>query len=303
MPTSAERSRKGPHAPRSCSASRRKAAGAAGATARPGRRKRRFATWLCALAAAGAGAAAPLLSVARAEALADSAEHYRPIMIDQIDQSLAAARLLRARLAAGDRRGAERAWIDSRIGWERSEVFTSGFVPDLDQEIDAWPNALLGFHAIEAKLFGAGRTDLGPETDALVLHLEDLDVKIHHLRLLPQRLLNGTARLAYEVGESKADGGESRFSGTSLNDMRNNVDGIAVAYRTIFAAAIEARDLRLAATIRDKIEALKAQVDVPDLQHLDPSKLRAASEELIVVLQAAAPEIGLRAPTLEEIAQ
>jgi len=224
-------------------------------------------------------------------------------MVKDIDQSLAGTRLLRARLTAGDVDGAEKAWVDARVGWERAEVFTSGFVPDLDQEIDAWPNALLGFHAIEAKLFGAKRTDLKPETDALLLNLEDLDVKVHHLNLLPQRLLNGTARLAYEVGDSKAAGGESVFSGTSLNDMQNNVDGIDIAYRTIFAAALQARDPGLAIEIPKKIAELKTEVDVPDLKSLDSGKLRAQSEELIVLLQQAAPKIGLRAPTLEEIAQ
>lgn len=257
----------------------------------------------CLAAAQTAAWAAPAVPPASGVDLAQTAEHYRPLMARDIDQSLAGARLLRARLAAGDLAGSEKAWIDSRVGWERAEVFTSGFVPDLDQEIDAWPNALLGFHAIEAKLFGAKRTDLTVETDALILHLEDLDVKIHHLDLLPQRLLNGTARLAYEVGESKASGGESAFSGTSLNDMRNNVDGIDTAYRTIFAAAVEANDAKLAAAIPQKIAELKKEVDIPGLQSIDPAKLRARSEELIVLLQQAAPKIGLRSPTLEEIAQ
>jgi len=225
------------------------------------------------------------------------------MMTEQIDQSLAGARLLRERIAVGDLEGAKTAWVDARIGWERAEVFTSGFVPDLDREIDAWPNALLGFHAIEAKLFGAQRTDVQPETDALVFHLEDLDVKVRHLQLLPQRLLNGLARLAYEIGESKVAGGESNFSGTSLNDMRNNVDGIDLAYRTIFAGAVDAGDPELAATIRQQIERLKALVAVPDLKSLQSEKLRAASEELIVMLQTAAPKVGLRAPSLEEIAQ
>ncbi len=83
-------------------------------------------------------------------------------------------------------------------------------------------------------MFGARRTDLNPETDALILNLEDLDVKVHHLDLLPQRLLNGTARLAYEVGDSKAAAANRAFSGTSLDDMRNNVDGIDIAYTDDF---------------------------------------------------------------------
>lgn len=262
-----------------------------------------FAGLCSVLAASSSVCAAPNVASVPVDNLAATAEQYRPIMIKDIDRSLSGARQLRARLMAGDLTGAEKAWIDSRVGWERSEVFTSGFVPDLDQEIDAWPNALLGFHAIEAKLFGAGRTDLTPETDALILNLQDLDVKVRHLNLLPQRLLNGTARLAYEVGESKAASGESAFSGTSLNDMQNNVAGIAIAYQTIFAAAVEVRDPELATVITQKIAQLRAQVDVPDLKSLDSDKLRVRSEELIVLLQEVAPKIGLRAPTLEEIAQ
>lgn len=245
----------------------------------------------------------PYLAGARADTLADAAERYRPLMIEQVDQSLAGARLLRERIAAVDLEGAKSAWIEARVGWERAEVFTSGFVPDLDREIDAWPNATLGFHAIEAKLFGAGRTDVQQETDALILHLEDLDVKVKHLQLLPQRLLNGIVRLAYEVGESKAGGGESAISGTSLNDMRNNVDGIELAYQTIFVAAVAAADLELSAAVQKKISRLKELVGVADLKSLDHDGLRAASEELIVVLQEAAPKIGLRSPTLEEITE
>jgi iron uptake system component EfeO len=243
------------------------------------------------------------ISPARAGSLAEAAEHYRPVMVEQIDRSLAGARLLGERIAAGDLDGAKSAWIEARIGWERAEVFTRGFVPDLDREIDAWPNALLGFHAIEAKLFGAERTDVQQETRALIFHLEDLDVKVHHLQLQPQRLLNGVARLAYEIGESKADGGESSFSGTSLDDMRNNVAGIELAYSTIFSGAVDAADPKLAAAIRETIRQLKNLVAVSDLRSLDPEKLRAASEKLIVVFQTAAPKIGLRSPSLEEIAE
>ena len=252
---------------------------------------------LVAVVAAASGPAA------RAEPLEDAAERYRPAMIEEIDQALAGARKLRDCIAAKDLHGARQAWIAARIGWERAEVFTSGFVPDLDAEIDAWPNALVGFHAIEAKLFGADVVDAANETDALIFHLADLDVKIHNIELLPQRLLNGTARLTYEIGENKADGGESRLSGTSLDDMRNNMDGIALAYRTIFAPALESRDPQLAATTQAQIEQLKQLLDAPDLKSLDPGKLRAASEELVVTLQKTAPEIGLRSPSLEEIVQ
>ncbi len=111
--------------------------------------------------------------------------------------------------------------------------------------------------------------------------------------------MDGLVRLAYEVGESKADGGESRISGTSLDDMRNNVAGIDFAYRTIFAGALEASDRKLADRIDGKIKSLSEVLDVRDLRSVNIPKLREVSEDLVVSLQAAAPKLGLGRPTLE----
>jgi iron uptake system component EfeO len=233
----------------------------------------------------------------------DAAERYRPYMIEGIGQALTGSRHLRERIAAKDLAGAKKAWIAARAGWERSEVFTAGFVPELDAQIDAWPNATSGFHAIEAKLFGSNRTDVETETDALVDHLDSLYGKLHDMPLTQQGLLDGTVRLAYEVGESKADGGESRISGTSLDDMRNNVAGIDFAYRTIFAAPLKSADGKLAGAVDGRIEQLKTIVAVPDLQRVDIPSLRRASEELVVALQNASTKLGLQRPTLEAASQ
>src|ERR1700744_4069178 len=136
--------------------------------------------------------------------LDDGAERYRPYMIEGIGSALAGARNLRDRAAAGDLKGAKVAWISARAGWERSEVFTAGFVPELDADIDAWPNASSGFHAIEAALFGAGRTDIGHDADTLVDNLKNLHDRLPDMPLTPQGLLDGTVRLAYEVGDGGA---------------------------------------------------------------------------------------------------
>lgn len=231
------------------------------------------------------------------------AEAYRQDLIDDIGTALAGTRTLRERLAAHDLDGARKAWIAARVGWERSEVFTSGFVPELDQAIDAWPNASHGFHGIEATLFGASGSDAGAEADTLIANLADLQAQLAHIDLAPQRLLNGIARLAFEVGGNKADGGESRLSGTSLNDMQSNTDGIALAYRVIFADAVAAADPKLASAVQAAIARLQAAVKIDNLRTLDADKLRADSEELVAILEMAAPKIGLSKPTLEEVAR
>ncbi len=243
---------------------------------------------------------------AGASSLDVAAQSYRRYLIEDIGRALTSARTLRQRIEGRDLDGARRAWIEARIGWERSEVFTSGFVPDLDQKIDAWPNALHGFHGIEAALFGANPTDALVEarekTDALIAHLADLYAQLYDVPLTPQRLLNGIARLAFEIGGSKADGGESRLSGTSLNDLQSNADGIELAYRIVFSATVEAAAPQLADAARAAVQRLKAAVQISALRNLDAGELRAHSEELVAILQVAAPEIGLDKPTLEEVA-
>ncbi|SHN79278.1 EfeM/EfeO family lipoprotein [Bradyrhizobium erythrophlei] len=236
---------------------------------------------------------------AQAGVLDDAAERYRPYAIEGIGSALSGARDLRARVAAKDLSGARKAWLSARAGWERSEVFTAGFVPELDALIDAWPNADSGFHTIEAKLFGAGQTDVEADTDALVRNLDELHGKLRNMALPPQGLLDGTVRLAYEIGESKADGGEARISGTSLEDMRNNLAGVEFAYRTVFEGALKAADAGLAESVTRRIEQLKTIVAARDLPHVDVRALRRSSEELVVALQAASVKLGLRRPTLE----
>jgi iron uptake system component EfeO len=251
-----------------------------------------------------AAAVSPGASPARAATpLDESAERYRAHLIEDIDRTLAGTRRMRDCMKANDLGCARKAWIEARVGWERSEVFTSGFVPELDQEIDAWPNAARGFHGVEAKLFGAGRLDAQAESDTLIARLEQLAGELRAIPLAPQRLLNGMARLAFEVGGNKADGGESRLSGTSLNDMQSNADGIELAYRVIFADAVAAGDPKLAETMQAAIERLRFAVKTSELKTLDGEKLRAESEELVTLLQIAAPKIGLGKPTLEETAQ
>jgi iron uptake system component EfeO len=250
----------------------------------------------------GMALAVTLAATAGATPLETAAETYRQHLTEDIGQALAGAITLRERLIARDLVGARRAWIDARVGWERSEVFTSGFVPALDQAIDAWPNAGQGFHGIEATLFGASgaSADVGPQVDVLIANLTDVQGQIARIDLAPQRLLNGIARLAFEVGGNKADGGESRLSGTSLFDMQNNADGIAIAWQVIFADALAAGDQKLAARVSAVIARLQAGVRIADLRRLDAEKLRTDSEELVALLEMAAPKLGLSKPTLEE---
>ena len=263
------------------------------------RQPRAVSRWASVLSIVTLGAALIGMEPVRAATLDDGAEQYRFHLIADADRTLASARTMAASAAAGDLARAKQAWIEARVGWERSEVFTAGFVPELDRNIDAWPNGAIGFHAIEAKLFGANRADFENEANELIRNLSELSARVRNTPLTPQGLLDGIVRLAFELGESKVDGGESRVSGTSLNDMRNNVDGIELAWRTIFAPTAGSRDRQVDAGIRRSVEELKAMVAVGELRRVDPDRLRIATEELVLKLQDAAPLLDLKKPALE----
>ncbi len=235
---------------------------------------------------------------ARAGTLDEAASQFKRYAIEQIDQSLAGAKALRDSIAAQDLQKAQKAWLDARGGWERSEVITDEFFPDLDDAIDAWPNAKMGFHAIEAKLFGAHQMDVLPLADALIAKLTEFDRQLRAAALTPQGLLNGTTKLVYEIGENKADGGESQFSGNSLADMSYNLVGIKAAYQTVFAPVLKTKDPALAKSAQNSIAQLEDLISVTDLRAVDQMKLRAASEELAITLQSAAPKLGLDKPRL-----
>jgi iron uptake system component EfeO len=239
-------------------------------------------------------------SPAAAAGLDEAAEGYKAYALGQIEASLAGAVALRDAIAANDLATAQAAWRAARGGWERSEVVAGEFFPELDDAIDAWPNAATGFHAIEAKLFGAHRTDALPLATALVDALSEFDRRVRAAPLSPQGLLNGTAKLVYEVGENKADGGESQFSGTSLDDMRDNAAGIEAAYRQVFAPTLAARDPGLAAAAERDIERLQKLVAAPDLKALEDGQLRRVTEDLALLLGLAGPELGLEKPKLED---
>jgi iron uptake system component EfeO len=224
---------------------------------------------------------------------------YKSFLGEQIAHSRDAAAALRARVAAGDLAGAQHAWLEARGGWEAAEVVADEFFPELDSAIDAWPDAKHGFHAIEARLFGAHSTDVLSESEALLANLTAFQQKLDATRLTAQGLLNGATKLAFEIGENKSDGGESPFSGNSLFEIGDNLAGIDAAYCKVFAAPLAAKDAALDRKVRTTMEELHATAAAGDFAKLDQTRLRRLSEEFAIALQAAGLAIGLQKPVLE----
>jgi iron uptake system component EfeO len=237
-----------------------------------------------------------------ADTLSKGAADYKPFAVEHIGMALAGAKELQTAVKAGDLKAAQAAWIKSRKGWEAAEPITGEFFSKLDEAIDAWPDAKQGYHAVEAALFSDKLDEIGAPVDRLVADLAEFDKQLSapSFKFTPQGLLNGVTKLAYEVGENKSKGGESRYAGTSLTDMYENVEGIEAVYKLAFDGVLKARDAKLAARIVDKIEDVEKLVKVKDLKSVDQPALKKAGEELAVLLQSSAAKLKLKKPAVGE---
>jgi iron uptake system component EfeO len=249
------------------------------------------AWWLGILAPAPIRADAPL-------PLETAAAAFKPYVLEQISRCLTTVKSMGERVAAHDLAGAQQSWLAARSGWEGSEVITNEFFPDLDRKIDAWPDAERGFHAIEARLFGAHDVAVLPATEELIYNLTEFERQFRATTLTAQGLLDGTAKLIYEIGENKAEGGESPFSGNSLAEMRVNVASVAAAYQLVFAPLTKKRNADLARVLAKDLAVMRTLVSVPTLQDLDQALLRDASESLVDDLAMVGKEAGLEKPRL-----
>jgi iron uptake system EfeUOB component EfeO/EfeM len=240
---------------------------------------------------------------AKADDLTDGVKAFKPFVVEAIGNTLKGAEAMQKAVDAGDAKAAQKAWIDARVGWESIEVITGEFFPDLDESIDVWPDAKKGFHGIEAALFAGNVKDIKPAVDELVANIRAFDKKVGDpaYQFTAQGILNGTAGLAYEIGENKSKGGESPYSGNSLADMRNNIHGIHVAYDVVFEQPLRAKDNALGQKADDEIHVIEAMLKkAPDLKSVDVALLRKTSENLAVDLQEAAGKLGLEKPKLGE---
>jgi iron uptake system component EfeO len=250
--------------------------------------------------AVGAGLTFAALNAAHAGPLEDGAAAFKPHAVDEIAIAVKGAEDLKAKIAANDLAGAKAAWIASRVGWEGAETFTGEFFPDLDSAIDAWPDAKTGYHALEVLLFKDTLAGAAPLADGLLDNLTKFQSQLETTRFTAQGLVNGMTQLAYEVGESKAGGGESPVSGNSLADMQHNVGGIQATYETVLEPALKAKDPALASDAASQIKEMVSLLSVGDIKSLDAAALRKLGENLANTLMAAAPEAGLAKPSLED---
>jgi iron uptake system component EfeO len=227
--------------------------------------------------------------------LDEAAAAYKKLATVNIDSLVANSDKMLAAMQAGDIAAARQAWIDARTGYERSEIFTIKF-PSLDAAIDSWPNSETGFHGVEAKLFTPGAPLPLAEAQTLVDKVHTLQRVFNGEPLYAHGVLVGIGSLAFELGESKARGGESALSGTSLLDMQHNVDGIEQAWNTVFATYMREKNAGVADRVEKEIAEVRRLVSVASLDQVDSQALEQKAEMLAGSVADAAMELGWPAP-------
>jgi len=253
-----------------------------------------------ALAFAVAGGAFFAGSHAQAASLAEGVKNYKSFAVERIGKALAGAKELQEAVKAKDAQAAQAAWIKSRKGWEIVEPITGEFFSELDESIDAWPDAKKGYHAIEAALFAGKLGEISAPVAGLVADLTKFSQELGKpdFQFEAQGLMNGMTKLAYEVGENKSKGGESHYAGTSLVDMKENLKGIRALYQIVFEDTLQEKDEQLASNVQDKFDEVKRVLKVKELKQLDQPALKKAGEELAVLFQNAAVKLDLKKPAV-----
>jgi len=253
--------------------------------------------------AAGLAPLGPMTAFAQADTAAfdAAATTYKKTAATQIDRLITGVEDMAAAMELGDFGTARNAWIESHAGWERLEVLTIDLFPDLQQSIDGWPHRRTGFHAVEVWLFA--QTPQFPKWETAEL----LDELYRFRRVFAQSdmtgrfLMAGMATLAYEISAKESGGGESSASGTSLDDLRHNMEGLDGIWKTTFADAVAIKHKVMANNITTRIAGIFALITVPTEDQLDQPTLQREAEQLAEELAEATVALGWTKPSYKEI--
>jgi len=200
--------------------------------------------------------------------LNEKAVVYRQMALDDIARMVGSADRMLAAMQANDAQTARQEWKTTRVYFERTQTVTY-MVPDIVSVIDDWPYATEGFHAVETQLFTAGAPLPLAETQRLVRQLHVLQGILQPAPLSAHEVLVGIGTVAYQLYDSKPLQDQSSASGTSLQDMQHNVEGMIQAWDTVFADIMAEQNLAVAGRVVQHLGAVKQMLQVPTFAQLD----------------------------------
>lgn len=168
---------------------------------------------------------------------AKAGDEYKAYAVAQVDELVAAVKVLTDAVRAGDLKAAQDAYAPSRMPWERIEPLAE-LIPDIDSKVDSRVDdfegpedaAFTGWHRLEFLLFEKNTTEGGaPFADQLDKDIAGLKDEIAKLEVPPLKVATGAAELIEEVSQGKITGEEDRYSKTDLWDFDANLQGSQAA--------------------------------------------------------------------------
>ncbi len=253
-------------------------------------------------AASGAPSFAPdeeLLQALDAKAAAFKDQVAAP----DIDAMIAGVQKMAAAVERRDLKGTRQAWLDTHAIWMRCEAFTADLFPGLDKKIDVWPDAKMGFHAIEATLFAPSPQIDVRQIQGLLDNLGTYQRVLHQAKFTGYYLIASASTWAFEMGDQRTDGGPSTASGNTLTDFQNGLDGVERIWRFVFADAVRAKKHFLAEEIDSEIAAIHGLLQVDTLDQIPEGLFEKEATHLASLLADASVTLGWRAPDYTDIGE
>lgn len=161
---------------------------------------------------------------------------FQVFLVTQTNALVKATQGLDDAIKAGDLEKARESWQKARVPYSQIEPMAELFA-DLHNAINPVADYLekreqdpgfTGFHRIEYGLYAANSLDeLAPVSAKLLADVTALKDRMRGLRIPPEQIAKGAARLLVSIAETKIIAGEDRYAKTDLADIEANLAGVS----------------------------------------------------------------------------
>ncbi|MET3650010.1 iron uptake system protein EfeO [Phyllobacterium ifriqiyense] len=174
---------------------------------------------------------------------------FQVFLMSQTNNLVKATAALDAAIQSGDLDQARVLYQKARIPYKQIEPMADLFA-DLHNAIDPIADylekrekdpAFTGFHRIEYALYASNSLDeLAPVSAKLLADVTALKDRVRGLRIPPEQIAKGAARLMGSIADTKIANGEDHYSQTDLVDFEGNLAGTSRMMALLKPVAIQA---------------------------------------------------------------
>ncbi|MDQ0995886.1 iron uptake system component EfeO [Phyllobacterium ifriqiyense] len=174
---------------------------------------------------------------------------FQVFLMSQTNNLVKATTALDAAIQSGDLDQARVLYQKARIPYKQIEPMADLFA-DLHNAIDPIADylekrekdpAFTGFHRIEYALYASNSLDgLAPVSAKLLADVTALKDRVRGLRIPPEQIAKGAARLMGSIADTKIANGEDHYSQTDLVDFEGNLAGTSRMMALLKPVAIQA---------------------------------------------------------------